>query len=67
MMTKKDFEAIAYEMRDELYHVESSPETDAAREVRLYEWRRMVSIMADVCAASNGRFNRGRFVYACER
>lgn len=60
MMTRKHFEAIAaavLEVRD----VPRIHYTSLEREIL----DTMADKLADVCAGSNGRFDRGRFLRAC--
>ena len=68
-MTKKDFEAIAEALRDEYPLDTSAGETyetvGAWGKGASDEWNTTVRAIADVCMASNGRFDRGRFLYAC--
>ena len=57
-MTKKHFNAIA----EALLFVRP---TTTKRSKQWQQWQRDVKAMADVCAASNGRFDRQRFYFAC--
>lgn len=60
MMTKKHFELIASTLR----HL--APPRELPSSPRAYEqWRATVESFADMCAASNPRFNRTRFLAAC--
>jgi hypothetical protein len=55
-MTRKHFEALAYNLRME------RPDRTAAAEYSA--WGRSVVAVADVCIAFNGAFDRGRFYRA---
>lgn len=59
-MTKKDFQALARAL-----HL-AMPLIDAEPYNRKNTWLRCVKYVADVCAASNPRFDRARFIEACE-
>ncbi len=54
-MTRKHFEALAHELKIQ------KPETDLGRA----QWEYDCRAVANACAASNGRFDRGRFLRAC--
>lgn len=56
-MSRKQFEAIASALRGNRPFEDEAP---AVKET----WRCIVRAMADVCAASNGRFDRDRFYRA---
>lgn len=58
-MTKRDFEALA----DALANVRPS---HSALDTVYRGWKDSVFAVADVCAASNPRFDRERFIAACE-
>ena len=60
-MTRKDYVTLAAALAGE-FPVDSG---DALR-MRMADWRGMVIAIANVCAAGNPRFDRGRFVRACE-
>lgn len=63
-MTKQHFEALA----DGLRIVKPHPGPGVhpmAYSTAMYTWQRTVKAVADVCAASNGNFDRGRFNAAC--
>jgi hypothetical protein len=55
-MTRKHFEAIAEAV------AESQTFTSCEAEGQRF---RLADALADVCAAENGRFDRGRFLRAC--
>jgi hypothetical protein len=57
-MTKKDFEAIAAALKRE----KPGANWDANKHV---QWNLDVRAFANVCAASNPRFDRTRFYRAC--
>jgi hypothetical protein len=56
-MTRKHFTAIAHALRVE------RPDPIATEAYQT--WQRVVRTMADVCASTNGAFDRGRFYMAC--
>jgi hypothetical protein len=60
MMTRKDFEAIAAAMR-EVREIPSVWQNDDTLSGVTLTARKL----ADVCAGSNGRFDKGRFLRAC--
>ena len=66
IMTGKHFEAIAKALRD-AYHLGETSQTDT--EITFVSdrptWERLVKSLADVCAETNPRFNRGKFISAC--
>ena len=53
-MTKKHFEALANAL------------AKARPEIQTYDWLDCVSAIADVCKATNPRFDRQQFIEACE-
>ena len=65
-MTGKHFEAIAKALRD-AYHLGETRQIDT--EITFVSnrptWERLVESLADVCAQTNPRFNRKKFVSAC--
>ena len=64
-MTRKHFQALAQALHDArplLTDKEHMPETLKARE----HWAVCVDRIADVCAETNSRFDRIKFVDACE-
>jgi len=61
IMTSKHFVAIAKAMRD-AYH---SLSLDSNFVSNRPTWERLVKSLADVCANTNPRFNRKKFVSAC--
>lgn len=66
-MTKKDFEAIASALKDGREALRSAEDdADAATErMRSQVFDSMSRSLADVCAKTNPRFNRSRFLAAC--
>ena len=56
-MTRKHFEAIAHALKVE--------RPDSIAKAERITWERIVRTMADVCASTNGAFDRGRFYAAC--
>lgn len=63
-MTKKDYQAIARAIYAERVAWEPS---DASEQVHAYRaLEEVTSALADVMAADNPRFDRARFVEACE-
>ena len=64
-MSRKHFEAIAWTLRQAAGRIldETTIESDA-RCFRQRQWDLDALALADVCAASNGRFDRGRFLVA---
>lgn len=63
-MTAKHFRAIAWHLFA-AHPDRSSTLTGDDRLTALLQWERDVRALADVCAASNDRFDRGRFERAC--
>lgn len=61
-MSRKHYQAMAEALKNERQYIDS---TDAPRSPRLSQWSRDVQAVADVFAADNGRFDRGRFERAC--
>lgn len=69
-MSAKDYRALA----DALKNERPSPQTDPSEDYKVTErrfgaelqWQRMVRAVANVCAADNVRFDRGRFYAACD-
>ena len=59
-MTRKDFEAIAAAVKE----VVDRPLAQENLEMRVMATA-IAGKLADVCAGSNGRFDRGRFLRAC--
>jgi len=57
-MTSKHFRALAAELAD------ARPDAPAGSPARAH-WERDTLAIADACYASNGRFDRGRFLRAC--
>lgn len=57
-MTRKHFQALADALR---YARPSDPDAQAPVD----QWARDVRAIADVCAGSNGMFDRERFYRAC--
>ncbi len=60
-MTKKNFEALAraiFQAKQESLRVPPPPWGDT--------FRKVINNIADACKASNPRFNRERFIEACE-
>lgn len=65
-MTKKHFQALADALKDthdRLTRIQASRPVDCAD--ALMGWRQTVNDVADVCAQTNPRFNRARFLKAC--
>ena len=64
-MTRKHFTTIAWQLRQSALRIldETTLESDA-RCFRQRQWDLDALAMADACAASNGRFDRGRFLVA---
>lgn len=60
MMTRKHFELIARTLRN----LRPVPGFDGYTAV-LRQWEKAVFTFTDMCAASNPRFNRSRFLEAC--
>ena len=58
-MTKKDFEALAAALRAAKPTVHK--DTD-----RYQAWASAISAVADACQASNPRFDRDKFLRACD-
>ena len=54
---KRHYEAIAPAMQDARFHLRSSS---------LDQWQCTIKCLADMLAADNGRFQRDRFMHACE-
>jgi len=65
-MTRRDFEAIASALNGERPFPADFSDPDVYA-VRLAVWARCFTALGDVCSASNGRFDRGRFERACGR
>ena len=63
-MSKRHFEAIAYELRKQRPEPEGFADPDRRQDCEFDLWRAIVVSMADVCYASNGRFDRERFYRA---
>ena len=63
-MSRKHYVALADALRSERQYID---DTDGARSPRLSQWSRDVKAIADVLAADNGRFDRGRFYRAAGR
>jgi hypothetical protein len=66
MMTRQHFKALADRLKDErpIYTQYGDHDIYLALDA---QWARMVKAIADVCYASNGRFDRGKFYEACGR
>jgi len=64
-MTRKYFTSLAWELRQAAGRIldETTAESDA-RYHRQRQWDLDVLAIANVCAASNGNFDRGRFLVA---
>ncbi len=64
-MSRKHFEALAWELRQQALRIqdETTPESDA-RYHRQRQWDLDALALANVCAASNGAFDRARFLVA---
>ena len=62
-MTKKDYQAIARAIHATREMVYRDPSHDVVRDELL---RELADRLGDVCAADNQRFDRARFVEACE-
>jgi len=63
-MSKKDFQAIARALYDQRALWKAGPMSAVV--VKEATWREARNALADVLAASNPRFDRQRFVEACE-
>lgn len=61
-MTKKDFEALA----SALHAVQPNPHSYTYTPEQYGTWDMTVQSVANVCAESNDRFNRDRFLNWCE-
>ena len=64
-MSRKHFEALAWTLRQQALRIldETTTESDA-RYSRQRQWDLDALALADVCAETNGRFDRGRFLVA---
>jgi hypothetical protein len=62
MMTRKHFEAIAAAVQEMRYDEPRGRDKLAGHRGAV---RKVAEKLATVCAASNGRFDRGRFLRAC--
>jgi hypothetical protein len=64
-MTRKHFTALAWQLRQSALRIldETAPEADA-RYYRQRQWDLDALAIADVCAESNGAFDRARFLVA---
>jgi hypothetical protein len=64
-MTRRHFTALAWQLRQGALRIleETTPESDA-RYYRQRQWDLDALAVADVCAESNGAFDRARFLVA---
>jgi hypothetical protein len=67
-MSKKHFRQLA----ERFHSIKPEPAKSSDHEqtgqyaARLDTWNLSVGIVADACQSANERFDRGRFLYACE-
>ena len=62
MMTRKDFEAIAAAVREMRHDEPRERDKLTGHRGAVYK---LAEKLADVCAGSNGRFDKGRFLRVC--
>ena len=61
-MTKKHFEALAAALFEAREHTGHNASWDDGVDA---QWLKDVAVVADVCATTNPRFDRARFLAAC--
>ncbi len=61
-MTRKHFRAIAKLLKEHYPGVDATPTYTVPA---LYSWVELVRSVADMCAETNPRFDRERFITAC--
>jgi hypothetical protein len=63
-MSRRHFEALAWELRQARQELDAHDLAGDAHFWSTTEWERCVFALANACAASNGAFDRDRFLIA---